>query len=130
MIAEKLEAMVKLGDLNSRMKDFYDIWIICRSFDFNGETLAGAIVRTFAKRGTDIPASFADLSLTFAEAPGKRTQWAGFLRRNRLDNAPSELRNIVSAISGFLNPVVGRLLVGKPFSALWTAPGPWREEHV
>ena len=55
-IAEKFEAMVRLGVMNSRMKDFWDIRLLSRQFDFDGKTLATAIVGTFSKRHTDIPA--------------------------------------------------------------------------
>ncbi len=54
-IAEKLEAMVKLGELNSRMKDFYDIWLLSRQFQFNGLDLQKAITATFSQRGTELP---------------------------------------------------------------------------
>lgn len=50
-IAEKFEAMVKLGILNSRMKDFFDIWLLSRQFEFNGLTLSDAIQKTVAKSG-------------------------------------------------------------------------------
>ncbi|MEE8210918.1 MAG: nucleotidyl transferase AbiEii/AbiGii toxin family protein [Acidiferrobacterales bacterium] len=56
-VAEKLEAMVKLGVLNSRMKDFYDIWFLARQFDFDGRILTKAILKTFATRGTTLQRS-------------------------------------------------------------------------
>lgn len=49
-VAEKVEAMVKLGKLNSRMKDFFDIWLLAGSFEFDGQTQAEAIRRTFERR--------------------------------------------------------------------------------
>ena len=52
VIAEKIEAMVRHGELNSRMKDFYDIWLLARHFNFKGETLAEAVRRTFERRGS------------------------------------------------------------------------------
>lgn len=51
VVAEKFEAMTKLGLLNSRMKDFYDLWLLARQFDFDGPTLATAIRRTFENTG-------------------------------------------------------------------------------
>ncbi len=56
-MAEKLEAMVFLGTVNSRMKDFYDIWLLARQFAFSGTDLAAAIVMTFENRGTACPAT-------------------------------------------------------------------------
>ncbi len=51
-VAEKFEAMVKLGELNSRMKDFFDIWLLSRSFNFEAAKLCEAIARTFERRWT------------------------------------------------------------------------------
>ena len=56
VVAEKFEAMTKLGLLNSRMKDFYDLWVLCQQFDFDGVTLATAIRRTFTHRKTAVVA--------------------------------------------------------------------------
>jgi len=55
VVAEKFEAMVSLGITNSRMKDFYDLWMIARDFEFDGEILSKAIQATFRRRGTNIP---------------------------------------------------------------------------
>jgi len=54
VVAEKFEAMTKLGLLNSRMKGFYDLWVLSRQFDFDGATLATAIQRTFGNRNTAV----------------------------------------------------------------------------
>ncbi len=54
-VAEKFEAMVKLGELNSRMKDFFDVWLLSRSFDFDGPRICEAIEKTFKRRGTVLP---------------------------------------------------------------------------
>ena len=56
-VAEKFEAMVKLGQLNSRMKDFFDIHLLARQFEFDGNTLQEAIAKTFARRQTPIAVS-------------------------------------------------------------------------
>ena len=55
MISEKFEAMLKLRELNSRMKDFYDIWLLSRHFGFEGKTLSEAIRLTLEQRGTELP---------------------------------------------------------------------------
>jgi hypothetical protein len=80
VVAEKFQAMITLGRANSRMKDFYDIWILARSYDFNGDRLARAIAATFARRATEIPAVPPDaLTSAFAEDPAKQQQWTAFL---------------------------------------------------
>ncbi len=90
-IAEKFEAMVKLGTLNSRMKDFYDIWILSRQFGFAGPTLAQAVTATFANRGTTVTAEPVALTTEFSENEVANTQWRAFVRKGRLANAPGVL---------------------------------------
>jgi predicted nucleotidyltransferase component of viral defense system len=126
-IAEKFEAMVKLGILNSRMKDFYDIWLILRHFNFEGPTLAEAILKTFSTRGTDVQSEPIALTNTFAEDPAKAAQWRGFIRKNRLENVPQNLLEVVTAIAAFLTPIVEELAAGRVFKATWKAPGPWSQ---
>jgi hypothetical protein len=57
VVAEKFNAMVELGPINSRLKDFYDIWLMCKVFEFDGSVLIQAIQNTFRKRKTDVPKS-------------------------------------------------------------------------
>ena len=56
VVAEKFEALVRLGTANTRLKDFLDLWEIAQSFDFNGESLASALDATFKRRRTPLPA--------------------------------------------------------------------------
>ena len=125
-VAEKFEAMVKLGQLNSRIRDFFDIWLLSRQFDFDGPTLAQAIQTTFTTRNTPIAENPMASLTVFASDPTKQTQWRGFLRKAQLDFAPSDLLQVVQAIAEFLGPVVAAVHDRKPFSALWSAPGPWQ----
>jgi len=124
-VAEKLQAMVKLGELNSRMRDFYDVWLLSRQFDFEGEVLAEAVRETFAARSTEIPASPVAFTDGFAEDETKQTQWRAFLRRSRIENAPESFAEVVAAVAAFLGPVLSVLSEGKPFSSTWRPPGPW-----
>lgn len=122
-IAEKFEAMIKLRELNSRMKDFYDIWLLSRQFDFDGLVLSEAIKQTTSRRGTELPDEIVAFSEGFATE--KQVQWAAFRRRHRLDDIPDGFGEIVSTVRGFLSPVAVALGSGKPFISRWTAPGPW-----
>ena len=126
-IAEKFEAMVKLGVLNSRMKDFFDIWLMSRQFDFDGVTLAEAISKTFTTRGTKIPAEPLTLTDAFAKETTKAAQWRGFLRKNRLSEAPKDLAEVIMSIRAFLKPISEHLAAGHVFKSIWKAPGPWSE---
>ena len=125
VVAEKFEAMVKLGQLNSRMKDFYDLWLLARQFDFDGPTLAEAIERTFANRKSEMPETVLALTPAFADT-AKQTQWSAFLKRSRLDNAPDELLAVVQILADFLGPVAAARRQSQRLSSTWKAPGRWR----
>jgi Nucleotidyl transferase AbiEii toxin, Type IV TA system len=125
VVAEKFEAMVKLGELNSRMKDFFDLWLLARQFDFDGATLGAAVARTFAIRKTAVVPNPLALSPAFAAVPGKEAQWKGFVRKAKLLDVPSELSAVVTEIGGFLLPVAAAVLAGDAFRRTWRAPGPW-----
>ena len=126
VVAEKLEAMVKLGELNSRMKDFHDIWYLARHFDFDGPVLAEAVSKTFACRGTTVPSSLQALTREFAQSEVKRQQWAAFLRRGRPVGMPDSFARVVSEIATFLLPVTEAVGAGLSFDRRWVAPGSWR----
>ncbi|MEA1651250.1 nucleotidyl transferase AbiEii/AbiGii toxin family protein [Nitrospirillum sp. BR 11164] len=104
VIAEKFQAMVALGRANSRMKDFYDIWILSRSFTFDDDRLARAIAATFARRRTAIPQDPPDaLTSAFAEDADKKRQWRAFVGGVAAHD-PGELAVVINDISAFLMP--------------------------
>ena len=81
VIAEKVHAMVVLGLANSRMKDYYDVWMLQRGFKIDEARLQRAIAATFARRRTDLPATTPEgLSDAFADDPSKQAQWNAFVR--------------------------------------------------
>ena len=99
VVAEKFQAMVDLGMANSRMKDYYDLWIISQAFEMDRSRLAGAICATFARRGTAIPDGVPDgLSSAFVEDAVKRQQWESFKRDLSVD--PGPLDGVVSCARG------------------------------
>lgn len=122
-IAEKFEAMITLGEMNSRMKDFYDIWPLSRQFDFEGEILAEAIMQTLAKRGTDLPNEISAFSERFIAT--KQVQWRAFHNRLKQEHLPVEFSEITHALAAFLQPILVTRGDDKPFIAKWMAPGPW-----
>jgi predicted nucleotidyltransferase component of viral defense system len=124
-VAEKFEAMVKRGLLNSRMKDFFDIWLLSRQFTFDGEILSSALRATFAARETPVPPEPVALTSEFAADTSKAAQWRAFLRRSRLDAAPLDLSEVVDAVAEFLKPVAAALAAKRAFRGTWKPPGPW-----
>lgn len=123
VIAEKFEAMVKLRDLNSRMKDFYDIWLLSSQFDFEGKILAEAINRTLLNRGTDLPSEITAFSKTFIE--NKQVQWKAFYKKLKQGHVPTEFGEVASAVKDFLTPIALALYSGTAVPDKWFAPGPW-----
>jgi predicted nucleotidyltransferase component of viral defense system len=126
VVAEKLHAMVTLGMVNSRMKDFYDLWVMARQFPFDGELLVKAVTATFARRGTSLPAD-EPIGLTdgFALDSVKQMQWRAFLNRSRLDADAPQLVEVVGELHAFLLPVIAATH-RTDFDQRWLPGGPWR----
>lgn len=128
VVAEKFQAMVTLGMANSRMKDFFDLWVLARNFRFNGAELASAILATFERRQTQLPDDI-PLALTpeFSEDATKKTQWQAFLRKGAIDRKGIDLPIIVPLIDSLVMPPVRALLMRQPFACEWPPSGPWEE---
>jgi predicted nucleotidyltransferase component of viral defense system len=128
-IAEKVHTMVRLGEINSRMKDFFDVWLLATRGSFDGEVLADAVQATFRQRATSIPGSPVALSDEFGRNPDRQVQWAAFLRRYRLSDladVPPTLSEAVQVIAAFLHPVLQAATNDRRFDKQWSAGGPWR----
>lgn len=106
VVAEKFEAMVKLGTANTRMKDFHDVWFLAQRFEFDGPTLRRAIEATFARRQTILPSAPEAFTDTFANDPIKQGQWSAFLRRNGLKGITDQFSEVVAVLRKFLEPVL------------------------
>ncbi|ALS98229.1 nucleotidyl transferase AbiEii/AbiGii toxin family protein [Lacimicrobium alkaliphilum] len=125
-IAEKLQAMVALGPINSRMKDFYDIWLLSRQFSFDRHVLVQAISATFARRHTPMPEP-----PLFAPgfATDKQPQWRAFLRRLGQD-VPAELAfaAVLEVIENFVGYALKADKAGLP-AMHWPPGGSWRKKE-
>lgn len=126
VIAEKFQALMALGILNSRMKDFYDLWMLSHWFDFEGERLALAVRKTFEHRRTPLSGAAGTFALLGAGEVNKNIQWLGFVRKAELPDAPASFGEVVGAIASFLELPAAALIEGRPFYGSWKAPGPWR----
>lgn len=127
VIAEKLHAMVALGIANSRMKDFYDIWVLARTFDFDGDSLSRAIAATFQGRRTPVPPGVPlALSEEFAGDAGKQVQWRAFVKRGRLVAGEPALEDVISVLRAFLMPPMQAAAQDEQLREKWSPPGPWR----
>ncbi len=120
-IAEKFHAMVVLGTVNGRMKDFYDIWMLAQNFDFDGQQLAQAINATFTARGTEIEQDPVALTPGFAASTEAQKRWGAFLKKSTLTDAPASFAEVVAAIRAFILPVGRQAGHGR-----WSRGGPWK----
>jgi len=103
-VAEKFEAMVKLGDLNSRIKDFFDIMLLDHSGILNQDQLSEAIIHTFSKRGTPIPAKFINHSEAFIIT--RQKAWIAFIKKNDLKNITKDFKEVIYKVKSLLDPVL------------------------
>ncbi|MBI5712271.1 MAG: nucleotidyl transferase AbiEii/AbiGii toxin family protein [Chloroflexi bacterium] len=105
VIAEKLQAMIFLGMSNSRMKDFYDLWILSQTHTSSKTTLAEAIRKTFARRNTELPL---ELPIVFTDefVNTKQKMWVAYRDKTNLLDAPADIDEIVSRLREWLMPVI------------------------
>jgi predicted nucleotidyltransferase component of viral defense system len=104
MVAEKFHAMVYHGIAISRMKDFYDLYILKQNHAFNKKQLTTAIKATFQRRKTKIPSELpVALSDKFSDDPTKSTQWSSFIKRNDIKDAPGELTIVIENLREFFS---------------------------
>lgn len=126
VVAEKYEALVRLGVVNSRVKDLYDLWTLAYERTFTGVILATAIQATFIRRNTPLPA-VTPLALTddFIADTAKLQLWRAFVSRNKLNPAAPPLAATAELLRTFLLPPTQSLLAGEQFDQQWASGGPW-----
>ena len=118
VIAEKFEAMIALAEVNSRMKDFYDVYMLSRLFGFDGTVLIEAVRQTLEHRMTPLSAAPSVFSEAFANIPDKQVQWQAFQRRIRVAENIS-LPEVLERIRTFLQPVYLAILSKSEWKKRW-----------
>jgi len=127
VVAEKFQAIVALGMANSRMKDFFDLWVLANGFEFDGQTLSSAMSATFNRRQTLVPGTIPlGLSDEFSQDGLKQAQWQAFISKGRLAAANVALAEVVSDIRDFLMPPAFAIAASQPFTETWPPKGPWK----
>jgi len=127
VVSEKFEAMVRFGLLNSRMKDFYDILLMIRQYNFNGMELAEALKKTFKHRKTPLPKHkplFAEE--IHNEMSDRQTLWRTFLRKGNIQNTPERLCMVAREIEDFLIDPINAINMERAFNEKWDISGSWR----
>jgi predicted nucleotidyltransferase component of viral defense system len=124
VVAEKFEALTTLGIANSRMKDYFDLWVLSQYAEFDGRTLSQAIAATFERRKTPVPETIPfGLTPAFTQDAQKQTQWDAFLHKNGIKADP--LHIICETLITFLMPIAVSVHERKKFTGTWPLGGPW-----
>lgn len=118
VISEKFEAMITLSVMNSRMKDFYDIYTLLSTNDFDGRVLYEAVFETFQRRGTVLEKEHPLFQSTFADDDSRIRQWLAFMRRLGIEEALA-FQDIMKCLVDFLEPLYQSLIHGDEFFGQW-----------
>jgi predicted nucleotidyltransferase component of viral defense system len=120
VVAEKLHCLVFRGSINSRRKDFYDIWFMSQQFDFDGKLLQAAITETFNNRETSIPNEL-PIALTTQYAKDNQKQWEGFLNTfNPNTTGIANFSSVINSLREFLFPVLLASALDEIFDRNWS----------
>ncbi len=112
VIAEKFQAMIELSEVNSRYKDFYDVYKILSSQQLDYETLCGAIQATFSNRATSYQGTHPLFTESFMNDKSRNIQWKRFLKKIRQDENLS-FEDVMILIRSKLNPIYQTLNTDK-----------------
>jgi predicted nucleotidyltransferase component of viral defense system len=125
-VAEKYQAMIELDLMNSRMKDFYDIWFLSKNIEFDGAVIQKAIEQTFERRRTDIPAKkpvvFKEL---FYADENKGIQWRAFRKKIEQTELSSDFQTVVEVVENFLWPPTESIIREEKFTYKWKPGKGW-----
>jgi len=126
VVAEKLQTIVKLGLINSRMKDYFDLFVLSLEYEFGGHDLSRAIRATFVRRETPVPGELPlGLSRAFADDTTKQAQWRQFVTRGQLTSGDHPLAVVIESLEGFLWPPLEAVARQLELDRNWPPGGPW-----
>jgi hypothetical protein len=107
------------------MKDFYDIWALSNSYEFDGKVLQDAITATCSRRQTLIETQAEMFSEGFAHQTDKQTQWGAFIRKGAFEQAPETFILLMKEIRTFLLPLTDSIEKEKSLNMRWTFDRGW-----
>lgn len=127
-IAEKFDAILQRFELTGRMKDFYDIYYLSRTFDFEGAKLQSAIFETLQRRGTPYERDSFKRVVALAEDEDMQKRWKYFLK-NIKDNT-LEFSVVIAEIQTFLEPVFDAIVNEEEWQEWWNFITKWKKRKV
>jgi len=126
-IAEKYQAMIDLDLLNSRMKDFYDIWFLSKNLKFEGNVIQKAIEQTFKRRRTELPSEKPIVfKKNFYSDESKCIQWRSFKKKIEQEDLPSDLQTVIEQAEKFLWLPTEKTIQGENFKKKWAPDEGWK----
>lgn len=129
VISEKFEAIVSLGMVNSRYKDFFDIYVLAGAYDFDGKTLQEAIIETFRHRRTEFN-DIAAFDPEFADDIVRINRWDAFIRKKVAKAAP-DFKDVVEVLKALLLPIAETIKEKTVFCGCWNRKlGKWEDEKL
>lgn len=130
-VAEKFDAVLSLGILNSRMKDYFDLWFLSKNFAFDGAQLAASIQSTCARRGHVLyPSAPVGLTEEFWNDASRQAVWNAFWKKSVRIDPKLSLQEVVTFTAEFLLPPMLAAADGNPFISSWKPGGPWKEDRL
>lgn len=128
VVAEKFEAMIRFGEANGRIKDFYDMWLTSRTFPFEMPTLVEAVSGTLRRRETAFPTEMpVGLTDVFGAIAAERGFWTAFLRRTPPATQPPDFPKVLEELRRFFGPVIAALPIPEGARGRWDPNGSgWR----
>jgi hypothetical protein len=130
VVAEKFQVMISLGVANTRIKDFHDIWITTKTFEFDLANLVEAVGGTLRRRDTASPAETPiALTATFAKIAEEKGLWTGFLRRNPPTSQPPPFSDVQETLRRFFGPIIAGLAAPEAAKGKWNPyAGTWSQD--
>lgn len=126
VIAEKLEAIIKLGTINTRFKDFFDLHLLSRESSFEGGRLKEQVEATLRHRATEPPTTTpTGISDESARSDGAQRAWQAFLRRSAAVGAPEDFADVAARIREFVGPVLDAVSQEKALDMDWDPARGW-----
>ena len=116
-IAEKFDAILQRFELTGRMKDFYDIYYLARTFDFDGARLRSAIFETLQRRGTPYEKDSFERIVQLVDDEDMQNKWKYFLKNLRYDSFAFDI--VINEIKAFLEPVYDAIITETEFQWIW-----------
>lgn len=127
-IAEKLDAILQRFELTGRMKDFYDIYYLSRTFDFDGAKLQDAVFETLHQRGTPYNKDSFKRVKALSEDEDMQKRWKYFLKTIKDDTL--EFSAVIEGIQKFLEPVYDAIVNNEKWQKMWSFNIKWTENET